>query len=186
MTVTHVTGAPFIVRTGTVEARVLGTTFDVRHYPEDPAVRVAVVTGRIAERNWRGTIHLAAGDVSLMTDSSATVITDPDVQSSVAWTQGQLTFTDTPVPAMLATLGRWYGYQFELEDSTLTTHYVTASFDVTKPDEAMVVLRKMLGVTVRIDGSHVTLQPQLRTQRGPVPTRRGTAELLPPSTEVGR
>jgi ferric-dicitrate binding protein FerR (iron transport regulator) len=186
VTVAHASGAPFVVQTGRVETRVLGTAFDIRRYPGDSAVHLTVVTGRVSVRNLRGAARLAAGDVSVITDSSTTVLAGADVQGSIAWTRGRLIFTDTPVPTLLTTLERWYGYHFELSDTTLRRRYVTATFDVTKPAEAMAVLKGILNVTMTFDGDRVTLRPGPDTLRAMPPSRRSVWPFMSPSKEMGR
>lgn len=184
--VAHADGAPFIVQTGRIQTRVLGTAFGVRRYASDSAVRLAVVTGRVSVQNARGAARLAAGNVSEVTDSSTTVVSTADVHASVAWTQGRLVFTDTPVPVLLTALERWYGYHFELMDSVLTRRYVTATFDVSKPDEAMAVLRGILGVSMTIDGDRVMMRTDRDTVRLPARSRSKQSELMSSSKEIGR
>lgn len=186
VTVAHASGAPFVVQTGRVETRVLGTAFDIRRYPGDSAVHLTVVTGRVSVRNLRGAARLAAGDVSVITDSSTAVLAGADVQGSIAWTRGRLIFTDTPVPTLLTTLERWYGYHFELRDTTLRRRYVTATFDVAKPAEAMAVLKGILNVTMTFDGDRVTLHPGPDTLRARPPSRRSAWPFMSPSKEMGR
>jgi len=186
VTVAHATGAPFIVQTGSIETRVLGTAFDIRRYPSDTAVHLALVAGRVSVRNRRGAAQLAAGNVSVITDSSTVVLTGADVQASIAWTRDRLVFTDTPVPALLTALGRWYGYHFELGDSALVRRYVTATFDVTKPAEAMAVLKGILGVTMTFDGDRVTLHADPDTVHVIPPIRRKRPDFMPLTKEMGR
>src|SRR5690606_35594665 len=47
-TVTHATGAPFIVRTQDALVRVLGTTFTVLQYTDESQSRVVVSAGRVS------------------------------------------------------------------------------------------------------------------------------------------
>jgi transmembrane sensor len=42
---------PFLIQSGKVETRVLGTSFNVKAYPGQPTVEVSVATGKVAVRN---------------------------------------------------------------------------------------------------------------------------------------
>lgn len=45
--VTH-SGIPFIVKSKSMDVRVLGTTFNMTAYPEDPVVTTTLLTGKVA------------------------------------------------------------------------------------------------------------------------------------------
>jgi len=110
--VSHMTGAPFVVRTGAVEARVLGTAFSVRRYDGDRVAHVAVVTGKIAlsaVRSPSTRITLTSGAVGEANDSSAQLAPNADPAQYTAWTRGRLVFHQTPVSDVLISMTRWYG-----------------------------------------------------------------------------
>jgi len=185
-TVTHDPARPFIVRTGIVQTQVLGTSFDVRHYAADSAVRVVVVDGKVASRG-RGTpVILTAGTSGTITDSTATTAV-ANLDAAIGWTQGRLVFTDTPVSVMLATVGRWYGYEFHLADSTLATQHVTGVVSLEHPEEAMNVIQMMLEVSMTFDGKRVTLSSRRRSGRPTAPSSRTTRKALSTSSmEIGK
>jgi transmembrane sensor len=190
-TVTHDAARTFIVRTGNVETRVLGTAFAVRRYALDEVAQIAVVEGRVMSHGVRGSVVLGPGMVGDVNDSSARVISN-DARTATSWTQGTLVFEDTPVPVLLAALGRWYGYEFRLNDPVLASRHVTTVLAIDKPAEALNALRDLLGVDVTSNGSVVTLSRRIRGKRAPsssapiqAPTHRAGAELFI-NTEVGK
>jgi len=156
----HDTRRPFVVRTGAVTTRVLGTTFDVRRYRGDAATQVTVISGRVVAGGRTSPIVLAAGMMGHITDSTTTVNPISEPVRAVVWTQDRLIFNDTPVPEMLTTLGRWYGYEFRLADTTLVTHHVSVALSTDKLAEAMRTIKALLRVTMTYDGNVVTLRPE--------------------------
>jgi transmembrane sensor len=163
-TVTKATATPFTVYAGDVSTRVLGTTFGVRRYTGDNVTSVVVVSGRVFTRGPSGSVALSAGESARVTDSTVSTA-DLDVRSHTAWTRGELIFSRTPVPTMLATLSRWYGYEFRLADSTLATRHVTAVFKASAMRETLSELEELLEVTMRFDGKTVTLRARPRTRQ---------------------
>jgi ferric-dicitrate binding protein FerR (iron transport regulator) len=139
--------APFLVRTGAVTTRVLGTTFAVRHYTNDPRVQVAVVEGKVVSGGRAGAITLAAGMVGEISDSTTALRADSAARY-VTWTHGQLMFYRAPATELLAALTRWYGYQFHLADSTIAAQNLTAALDVRSPDAAFATLKLLLDVDI--------------------------------------
>jgi len=155
--VSHVR-TPFVVHTGSVTTRVLGTTFDVRCYAGDAATLVTVVNGRVATSSHATPVVLVAGTMARVTDSSTTVSPVSNPTHVVSWTQGDLVFTEAPLPVVLATLSRWYGYEFHMADTTLASKVISGKFRTDQITETMNTLKAVLGVTMSFDGKVVTLR----------------------------
>lgn len=178
--------APFVVHAGLATTRVLGTTFDVRRYAGDAAGQVRVQSGKVSTQAHEQLVTLTAGMTARFTDSAVAATTSlPTAYTD--WTRGQLVFHDAPVPVLLQTLQRWYGYEILLTDSTLMTRHVSAEFPIGEASEMLRYLKHVLGVTLTFDDSVITLHPPRRET-----TRilRGRTPVWIPGdstvTEVGR
>lgn len=186
--VTHDPHRPFTVQTGAVHTQVLGTTFDVRHYPDDSTVQIVVVEGRVAARGREGRgapVLLVAGTEGRLTDSTALIVTNRKTEDTEAWMRGRLVFDDTPVAEMLRTLQRWYGYEFRLTDSTLAQRQVTTMFSIGDTTRTLARLKTLLDVTMRFEGSVIVLVPVRHAQRNDLPMDRHTP-FSPSQSEVGK
>jgi len=177
---------PFVVATGTVTTRVLGTTFDVRHYAEDSAVHVSVIAGRVAAGRGRNVVTLSAGMMAQVTDSTVVSDENGDPRSYSAWASGTLVFTKVPVATMLATVGRWYGYQFRIADSALAAQHVTTVLTVDDPATLMSMLKDLLNVTMTFDGNVVTLHSRQRGHGSPLWRVHPARDSFTISNEVGK
>jgi len=183
--VAHTAGAPFVVRTRQTTTHVLGTAFDVRDYAEDSAVCVTVVNGKVTvarSHNLRPAITLTAGMSAVVPDSSNVAVTVGDASRTALWVDGQLVFHDTPVPAVLATITRWYGYQFRVTDSTLVALRLTVGLSTESAQSALQTLRSVLDVDLSFDRGVVVISPRRDVQ---APERRQD-QLTLQKTEVGR
>jgi ferric-dicitrate binding protein FerR (iron transport regulator) len=177
--------APFLVRTGVVTTRVLGTTFDVRWYPGDAAGLVTVTSGKVMTQGRGAPATMTAGMMARFTDSSVVAMSVNTSMTYTDWTHGQLVFRKVPVPDALTTLTRWYGYHFRLGDPALATDSVTAVFTIGETGEMMQRLQHLLGVHMTFDDSVVTLRPGQAAQGGK--GRFNTTHIpFSPSAEVGR
>jgi len=165
-TVASQTHRPFLVRTGVVTTRVLGTAFDVRRYASDLSTQVAVISGRVSVGGEMTPVVLNAGSTALATDSTVTVGIRTDPMSTISWTQGRLVFDNAPVSAMLAALSRWYGYEFRLADTTLATRHVSIVLATDQAAETMNTVKALLRVTMTFDGNIVTLVPEHGVRTG--------------------
>ena len=181
---------PFLVHTGDVITRVLGTTFDVRRYANDVASRIVVQTGKVAVTSPRhpSPLTLTAGMTTQFADSVpvAMRVANADTSLYTDWTTGRLVFRDVPVPVLLATLTRWYGYEFRLSDSVLAARHVTGTFQIGETSRMMQLVKRVLHVTMTFDGAVVTLQPDDQADAAPQLPRNTTDESFHTTTEVGR
>jgi transmembrane sensor len=183
-TVRGAAGLPFTVRTGYTTTRVLGTEFGVRRYAEDSVTRIVVVSGKVMAdtRNARATI--TSGSVGILTDSTATTAIADDVGRYSQWLNGRIVFDETPVPAMLTTLSRWYGYEFRLADSALAHEVMTGEFHADALEETLKTLKNVLGVELTFDKQTIILRSTRAST--PAPTRVGGSEIVPHSMEIGK
>jgi len=184
-------GAPFLVRTDHVVTRVLGTSFDVRHYPSDVSTRVAVVTGKVTVAGQQRVI-LAAGSVGYVTDSTASAATVSNAQPYTAWTTGALTFRDTPASELLDVIGRWYNLEFRVADSAIVHQTVVAEL---APGEtraqALQLVAKLLNANMRFSETTqgtvvVTLLAKQDERRSAPSTHTIRDPFMSHSREVGR
>jgi ferric-dicitrate binding protein FerR (iron transport regulator) len=152
--------APFLVRTGTVTTRVLGTTFDVRRYPHDRATHVAVITGKVSVGSApRVATVVTARQVVLVTDSSVTTAST-DATSAARWVDGRLVFNDAPASDVLAALTRWYGYHFTLTDSTLAQKNLTVWLSTESSQAALATLKLALSIDLEFHGKEIVISPR--------------------------
>lgn len=167
--VTHDSTRPFRVHAKDAVTQVLGTRFDVRAYPEDSAVAVAVAEGAVAlgraEPLEAG--ELAQGVVlrrgelgTLASDGRVTTATGAMVASYLAWAEGRLHFVETPLPEVVRTLGRWYDLDVRLGAPALAARTLTAEFAAQSAEELLAALAIALDARVVRSGKTVTLHPK--------------------------
>jgi len=177
------TGAPFVVRTGSVSTRVLGTSFGVTYDNPAAPARVTVVSGRVVVGGRRGAVTVFAGATAIASDSSATTSTSADIHSYTDWPNGRLVFDEERVLALLTTVEKWYGYRFVLQDSLLSTRRVSVVLKVGDATDMFTALKGTLDVDLAFDGYTVTLTPHQNVKR---PHQRSRTDVFNPLREVGR
>ncbi len=121
-TVTHTRGAPFIVTTGKTVARVLGTSFAVRHYTTDRVTSVVVREGRVAVQGVVVSAHQAAeigqGGFPILRRA------DP---AQFSFATGVLTLTGVPLKDAVIELGRWYDADIRIGSPELANYPIDAT-----------------------------------------------------------
>lgn len=108
---------PFTIQTGNVTTKVVGTSFNVRSYPEDTQKSIAVITGKVEVTDNQGNqAYLIPNKRGVFNLEEHQLLVEPfseDVE--IGWKDGLLTFKNTPVSEVFNRLERWYGVKFEVD-----------------------------------------------------------------------
>ena len=115
----------FIVSLGDLDVKVLGTTFDVKAYPEDSEIYVMLETGRVSISSFSQQIaHLNPGDQAIYNRKTNTCkISSPEnLVNNLVWRKNQIVFDNTPLEEVIEVLSRWYDVEFVIDDLS-TYHY---------------------------------------------------------------
>lgn len=140
---------PFIVDLACMDVKVLGTTFDVKAYPEEEAIFVALETGAIElqSKSFRS-YQLQPGEKAVYNKVSGRceVIRSHDVKSYSAWRRNVLVFKSAPLADVMKTLSRTYNISFEVKDSAALRYTYTITTDSTNLPMVLKELEKITPV----------------------------------------
>lgn len=181
--------APFVVRSGPLSARVLGTAFLIRNDREGTRVRISVADGRVrVSEQWHpdAGVVLGVGQIGEVVDSTTHVSTVDDLVPSAEWRRDRVVFHDTQVSIVLAALSRWYGYQFRCVDPMLSQKSVTIMVSMQSSASALATLEQILRVNLTVVGDTVTLAPQHKQRAKGSLQRIRNYDVWTPTREVGR
>lgn len=118
--VAHDAHRPFVVSAGGVEMTVLGTSFNVMAYDDEPSVETTLVTGslRVAAGGEEALLtpgHQAGFDKS----GGGLTVRSADVESCTMWRRGLLVFYDEPLRSICRKLERWYNVEIDTSSPSL-------------------------------------------------------------------
>lgn len=142
--VTH-TGQPFVVDGGRGETRVLGTQFEVRLQPV--GAQVTVLSGRVGVKAASDAPQqiLTAGQ-RVTYDRERTSDPQPvDSESQLAWRQGWLNYSRTPLADVISDLNRYYPGRIMLLNDQLAAKTVSGSFPSRDPQAVLAALKSVIG-----------------------------------------
>ena len=145
--VVHNANKPFKVRIDNIEVKDIGTSFNIRK--EKKAIVVVVNSGvvslanqtngdkMILQANQKGIYNMASDNIASLAN---------DEINYKAWTDKNLQFIKTPLTDVAKELEDTYGTQVRLEDNSLNTKTLTASFNNQPIDSVL----NAIGLTLRI------------------------------------
>ena len=105
---------PFYVETAQQEIKVLGTTFNVNAYDDEPHVQTTLVEGSVrvtASQNGKSVV-LHPGQQAIVGGEDVR-IQAADLQAQLDWTNGDFIFRREELRSILRKLSRWYDVQIE-------------------------------------------------------------------------
>jgi len=146
-------GKSFTIFSEGATTRVLGTSFNVRAYPNEPRVEVTVATGRVALRkadNVAEEVVLEKG-ASGIYDKAAeeTAVIETTISNADAWKQQRLDFQDTPMRDVIPALERYFDIEMNVTNERILNCPVTGAFD--RPDIENIIGILEFAVNVEIE-----------------------------------
>ncbi|MBV7530613.1 FecR domain-containing protein [Chitinophaga sp. sic0106] len=155
---------PFVIHLKNGTIKVLGTSFNIRAYANEP-VQTAVVTGKVAfipryEDNKKiGDTIFITPDVKVSyTASSGTLIKGNTIGSEdKAWTEGRLIFRNATLEEIGASLERNFNKRVEFEANAPKQFRLTGSFHNNSLEDIMYYLSKSKAFHYRITDSTLVI-----------------------------
>lgn len=111
---------PFHVTSDDIKVEVLGTKFNVRNYPEDTLIKVALMEGSVALLNPQGKTTLKPGQIAHYDKKNKTTRVKTDgVKNANAWINGHLYFDEENMETIARALERAFDVDITIKDDTL-------------------------------------------------------------------
>lgn len=144
--VVHQNGEKFRVKTSALTIQVLGTSFNISAYHDDPEISVILKEGRVQVLNAdEKPVYLMKPNERLdyNVQKRTALVSGVDAANQTLWTQGILQFRGEPLSAVTKKLGRWYNVDFEIRDKQLQEYNFKATFK----DEQVEEILRMIAIT---------------------------------------
>ena len=117
--VTKDASRPFIVETNDIRTRVLGTSFNIKAYQNEPAIATTLFTGKVEVALLTDTLRrvvLVPGkqaDLNLQTNHLS--VGEVNLEHVIAWKEGMFMFNKENIEVVTRQIERWYGVKFIYE-----------------------------------------------------------------------
>ncbi len=149
---------PFRVVFGGNEVEVLGTSFNITHYPDEAVSRTTLVEGSVSLQSGGKANVLKPGQEASIAVSGAVKIAEVDVEEVIAWKNGLFYFKETDIGSIMRQVSRWYdvevSYDGEIPEKQFTGK-VRRSVELSDFMEML----EYAGVNYRVHGRQMTIIP---------------------------
>jgi transmembrane sensor len=122
---------PFIVETGSLRTRVLGTAFNIEAYAKESEVRVSLVHGKIALDDTatdRTTILSPNHSLRYSKQTQSWEVLPVEAANVALWTKGYLVFNEVPLQEAILRISERYRITIDCDPALVQNKRITASF----------------------------------------------------------
>lgn len=129
---------PFVIKSKDLITTVLGTSFVVKAYEDEPQVHVAVLTGKVLVESKRKSKTEDQGDklyllpneaITYSTENNLLAKADFSYNKSFSWKDNVLYFENVSFKEVISTLSKWYGKEFEIKMDITYQNDFSAKYD---------------------------------------------------------
>lgn len=113
--IAHHAEAPFIVKKGAAEVRVLGTHFNINAYDDETVIKVTLLQGLVKVSNGNSSALITPGQQAQIKDA-INIIKNIEVDEVMAWKNGKFQFDESAnINSIMSQISRWYDIEVEYE-----------------------------------------------------------------------
>ncbi len=134
--IAHNPEKPFIVKTGKLNIRALGTKFNVQAYPGEEIVATTLVEGKVLveKTETNGNIKTIGAmepgqHVKYNLNNKVVSCTKGSVERYIAWKDGKLVFKNESLVEVTERLSRMFNVEFEIDDNVKDYSYTVTIVD---------------------------------------------------------
>lgn len=123
---------PFIVYSGKLQTKVVGTSFNVEAYSEEKIIRVTIASGKV-QVGKKGLVNTApiltkGQQVHYDAERDSLAVKQVELAGYLNWKDGIIEFKDEPLTVAFKRLERWYGVKIEADSAILRNCFITSTY----------------------------------------------------------
>ena len=152
--------APFVVKVDQrQEIIVLGTSFNVNAYTNEPSVNTTLTTGKLKVNTGShpGEI-LQPGQQAQVTSTGAIQVQTVDVEQAIAWKDGWFQFHNAYLPEVMRQIARWYDLDVSFEGK-VTGKLFEGRIQKDLPLSEVLQILAAYNVNFKINGKKIVVMP---------------------------
>lgn len=161
--VVHNADNPFLVKAGKLITKDIGTSFNIKAYADEPAIQVAVLTGKVGMD-----LQTSAGSKQLAPEiqpnqllsydkiSNKHILKKANAAHIAAWTHNELYFDAVAIPDIAQVLERRYNVRIKITGTPGTCLY-TVKFSNEPINKVMDILANLSGANWEINQHQITI-----------------------------
>lgn len=159
--VMHSSSKPFIVEVGNTSIKVLGTKFNVSHYPDSKITEASLLSGKITITvNETGQeVKLNPGErVIYQLEQKLLSKSEHEVKNEILWKQGILYFENKPFNDLIHELERNYGVRFNYNPEAFNNIHYSGSIDNLEINKVLEFIKLTIPINYEVNNKMIELK----------------------------
>jgi transmembrane sensor len=156
---------PFVVEAGNARTTVLGTSFNLRAYPDEDRVELVVQSGKVQfesvqRKEKEALATLEKGQAAFVSKDTDEVIVDNRIsENTTAWMRDTLVFNQESLDNVIGDLQRYFRIDIQVEDQGAYNCNFNSTFPQPKLENVFDEIQTVLeGVEIRKEGDRYILR----------------------------
>lgn len=154
---------PFLIYSGGITTRVLGTSFNIKTDEQSGIAEVSVVTGKVSvytssQSEKTEKVFLLPEQKAAYSQTKHKLIKKNTAEHSLKiWNKKSLTFDNSPVSEVIKQLNESFGSKISVSRGAINDYTLRADFTNVNLPTIMEMLSKSLNLTYQIDGDNIII-----------------------------
>lgn len=141
---------PFSVDADKISVTVLGTSFNVRAYKNDPAPAATLVEGVIEAGGGEKKVRVRPGEEVSFSANEGLVTRTADIHAVLGWNDNVFRFSGNTIHAVLTQIANWYGLELQYPDGKIPDVKIGGEIPRSSTKEITLEILKTSGLKVRL------------------------------------
>lgn len=154
---------PFIIKTGNINTKVLGTSFNIKAYGNSDRAEVSVITGKVLvyldkpiNKKRNTAVYLLPNQKAVYSKATAELQKENDFTLKI-WKRDNFSFDDTPIPEVIRILEKHFSIKIQVIDPEINKYTLKADFNHQNLPNILELLSKSMGVSYQISGNQIQI-----------------------------
>nr|WP_262921475.1 FecR family protein [Maribellus maritimus] len=158
--VSHSVDYPFVVETGDAKIKVLGTKFNVSHFPGSETTKASLLSGEIemSSDKINKSVKLKPGEKLIYNVKEHTFREiETNVQNEILWTKGILVFENELFNDLILKLERYYAVKFIYNKDAFENIHYTGTIDNLSVNKVLEFINLTIPINYEINNKTIEL-----------------------------
>ncbi|WP_242203484.1 FecR family protein [Aestuariivivens insulae] len=152
---------PFIVTTNEgLKIKVLGTSFNVKSYPEDRKMETTLVSGKVKviEERRNTVVELSPSQkATYIKKEDKMIVEQVNTVNFTSWKEGRLIYNETPMREVIKDLERMYDLKFDVASDKILDYKYKGEFDNLNINQILELFEISSPITYKIQNNIIRL-----------------------------
>ncbi|WP_142684957.1 FecR domain-containing protein [Chitinophaga polysaccharea] len=150
---------PFKVKIRNAEIQVLGTSFNVNAYADEPITQTTLLEGSIKLSANNNQVLLKPGQQATLAANRELHINEVNSNDAIAWKNGYFLFRNESIESVMRTIARWYDVDVSYQGDVMKQRLGGTVSRYEKLEDLLKTIELTKSLKFKIEGRKVTIMP---------------------------